>query len=127
MNNAIKGALWSGLIWPGLGQLVLKCYKRGIAIGLAVGVILTVIGVKAAQLTFAIVDKIETQGGPIDLSTISDTTAQVSAANGGPGFKLLSLLMIGLWIIAVIDAYRIGRQMDLERGRTAQPPSTGHE
>jgi hypothetical protein len=127
MSNALKGALWSGLIWPGLGQVVLKRYKRGFAIVLAVGVLLTVIMVKATQLTLAIVDKIEAQGGPIDLTTISNATAQVSAGTGGPGFNLLSLLMIALWIIAVIDAYRIGRQMDLERGRTAQPPNTGHE
>ena len=32
MNNALKGALLSGLVYPGLGQVVLKHYKRGAAL-----------------------------------------------------------------------------------------------
>ena len=29
MNNSIKGAIFSGLVFPGLGQVILKYYKRG--------------------------------------------------------------------------------------------------
>lgn len=32
MNNSLKGALLSGVVFPGLGQIILKHYKRGIAL-----------------------------------------------------------------------------------------------
>jgi len=127
MSNALKGALWSGLIWPGLGQVVLKRYKRGAAIMLMAGVSLTVILIKVAQLTLAILDKIESQDGMIDMGAISDAAAQVSAVSSNLGFHLLSWVILACWIIGIVDAYRIGRQMDLEQGRTAQPPNTGHQ
>ena len=47
MNNALKGALLSGLVFPGLGQVNLKHYKRGIALMLIVSISLLVIVVKA--------------------------------------------------------------------------------
>ena len=37
MNNALKGAFLSGLIFPGLGQVVQKHYKRGVLIMLTFG------------------------------------------------------------------------------------------
>ena len=38
MKNSLKGALLSGLVFPGLGQVVLKHYKRGFALMLTVSV-----------------------------------------------------------------------------------------
>ena len=32
MSHALKAALLSGLVFPGLGQIMLKHYKRGIAV-----------------------------------------------------------------------------------------------
>lgn len=108
-------------MWPGLGQVVLKRYKRGAAIMIAVGVILTIIVVKAAQLALAILEKIELQGGAIDMGTISNAAAKASTSTGNLSFNLLSLLIIVCWIIGIVDAYRIGRKMDLELRRPAQP------
>jgi hypothetical protein len=127
MNNALKGAMWSGLIWPGLGQVVLKRYKRGIAIVLAVGVILTVIVVKAARFALAILDKIDLQGGPIDAGTIYNAAVQASAGTGGLSFNLLSLLMVVLWVVGIVDAYRIGRQLDLKPHGAPQSPIGGRQ
>lgn len=124
MNNALKGALWSGVMWPGLGQVILKRYKRGAAIMLAVGVILTLIVAKAARLALAILEKIELQGGAIDMGTIADA-ARASTRSGSLTFNLLTLLLIACWIIGVADAYRIGRKMDLESHRPVLPPSGG--
>jgi TM2 domain-containing membrane protein YozV len=72
MNNSLKGALLSGLVFPGLGQIVLKHYKRGVVIMLMVLVSLFVVVVKAAQYALAILEKIESEGGTISLSIISN-------------------------------------------------------
>ncbi len=120
MNNSLKGALLSGLIFPGLGQVVLKHYKRGAVIMLTVLFSLSVIVVKAVQHALAILEKIESAGGAISMSTISNAATQASTTSGSLTFNLLLLLVILCWIIAVVDAYRIGKKKDIEEGSTSQ-------
>ena len=120
MNNALKGALWSGLIFPGLGQVVLKHYKRGAIIMLTVLVSLAVMVVKAVESAFAILEKIELEGGAINMSTISNAVTQASTSSGSLTFNLLLLLIIVCWIIGVVDAYRLGRKKDLEQRSPSQ-------
>ena len=114
MNNSLKGALLSGLVFPGLGQVILKHYKRGIAFMLAVLAGLSVIVVKASQQALAIVEKIQSEGGAIDMNTISKAATQASTTSESFIFNLVLLLIIVCWIIGVVDAYRIGRKKDIE-------------
>ncbi len=114
MNNSLKGAFLSGLVFPGLGQVILKHYKRGAVLMLAVSVSLLVILIKAVQQAFAILEKIQSEGGAIDMSTISNAATQASTPSESLIFKLLLLLIIFCWIISVLDAYRIGRKKDIE-------------
>ena len=66
MKNSIKGALLSGVVFPGLGQVILKQYKRGIALMLIALVNMLLIIVKAVQQAFIILNKIELEGGVIN-------------------------------------------------------------
>ena len=118
MNNSLKGAFLSGLIFPGLGQVVLKHYKRGAVIMLTVLVSLSIVVVKAVQHALAILEKIESEGGAISMSTISDAATQASTTSGGLTFNLALLLIILCWIIGIVDAYRIGKKKDIEEGST---------
>ncbi len=120
MNNALKGAFWSGLIFPGLGQVVLKHYKRGAVIMITVLVSLSIFVVKAVQQALAILEKIEPEGGIISMSTISDAATQASTISGSRTLNLALLLLILCWIIGVIDAYIIGKKKDIEEGSTTQ-------
>ena len=47
-----------------------------------------------------------TTGGPVDLGPLVDATDRL-------GLVWPLILMIGCWIVAVVDAYRLGRQKDL--------------
>jgi len=120
MNNSLKGAFLSGLIFPGLGQVVLKHYKRGAVIMLTVLVSLSVVVVKAVQQALGILEKIESEGGAISMSTISNVATQASTTSGSLTFNLVLLLVILCWIIGVVDAYRIGKKKDIEEGSTSQ-------
>ena len=126
MNNSLKGALLSGLVFPGLGQVILKHYKRGAVLILAVSASLLVILIKAVQQAFTILKEIELEGGAINLSAISKAATQASTTSESLIFKLLSLLIIFCWIIGVVDAYRIGRRKDIE-GRLASQASNGND
>ena len=118
MNNSLKGVLLSGLVFPGLGQVVLKHYKRGAALMLAFTVTLLTILIIAVQQASTILEKIDIEGGAIDIDTISNAVSQASTTSQSYTLKLLSWLLIFCWVIGVIDAYRIGRKKDIQ-GRFA--------
>lgn len=114
MNNALKGALLSGLGFPGLGQIVLKYYKRGVALMFVVFGCLLVIALEAIQKAFTIVEKI-TSGGAVDMSRITEAATQGAATSESLITKLAFFLIIVFWNIGVVDAYRIGKKKDIEQ------------
>jgi TM2 domain-containing membrane protein YozV len=116
MNNAIKGALLSGLVFPGLGQLVLRQYRRGAVIMLAVAISLSVIVVKAIRIAQDILQNVELQADMIDMTAITDAATRESLQSGSITLNLLMIFIIVCWIAATADAYRIGRKLDSDRG-----------
>ncbi len=113
MNNALKGALLSGLVFPGLGQIMLRHYKRGIALMLAVSVGLLVVIVKVTQLAFTILEKIESEGRGVDMGAALNAAHQAFTASDSLIYNLVLLWIILCWIIGVVDAYMAGRKKDL--------------
>jgi hypothetical protein len=116
MNNAIKGALLSGLVFPGLGQLVLRQYRRGAVIMLAVAISLSVIVVKAIRIAQDILQNVELQADMIDMTAITDAATRESLQSGSITLNLLMIFIVVCWIAATADAYRIGRKLDSDRG-----------
>jgi len=114
MKQAAKGALLSGTVFPGLGQIVLKHYVRGITLVLTVSVSLVVLVKIALAQALAILERIQWQGGVIDMSAISSAAARASTHSESFTFKLLLLLIVCCWLIGTVDAYRIGRKKDME-------------
>jgi beta-lactamase regulating signal transducer with metallopeptidase domain len=126
MKNSMKGALLSGLVFPGLGQIALKHYWRGFALILAVMAGLYVMIATAVQQAYAILDNIEAEGGMPDSDTISQAAAQAAAASDSPMITTVSVLILVCWIAGIVDAYRIGKQKDLEgRASGRMAPGAG--
>lgn len=115
MNNASKGIILSGLVFPGLGQVVLRHYKRGIFLMLMVVACLTAIVAKALRQALHIVDKIISEGRVMDITELSNTVTQAISPSDSLMFDFLFLLIIGCWIIGLADAYRIGKKMDVPK------------
>lgn len=120
MSNSLTAALLSGLIFPGLGQVVLKRYRRGVVLMLIVVACLTVLVAKALQQAFAILRQIELAGGVIDIDAILNAATQSSTTSDSLVFNYVSLLLIVCWVFGVVDAYRIGKKKDWEEQSTAQ-------
>jgi uncharacterized membrane protein YbjE (DUF340 family) len=120
MNHAMKAALLSGLVFPGLGQAVLKHYKRAIVLMFTVSASLLAIIVKASQSALAILDKIQLEGGAINMGTISKAAVQETTASDSLTINLLSLLILVCWIVGIIDATIAGRKKDIEKHLAAQ-------
>jgi len=100
MKQAIKGALLSGLVFPGLGHFALKHYPRGLAF-MAVALASTVYIVKMA------VDEVIRSLSALDPAAVANLPV-TTGGHAGPGLWVLCLC----WLWGVLDAYRIGDKLD---------------
>jgi hypothetical protein len=111
MNHSLKGALLSAAVFPGVGQIGLKHYKRGVALMLTVFASLCLFVVIAVERALAILDRIQLDGEEVDVAAISNAATQASQDYT---LKFFLFLIVLCWIVGVVDAYRIGRRKDLE-------------
>ena len=108
MNNSIKAALLSGLIFPGVGQLSLGYKKRGWLIIFVICVFLYLIISKAIQQASSIIEKMQASGVPLDIESISNETSRLVSFSDNSSLNILLVLLIMGWVISVFDAYFLG-------------------
>jgi len=120
MKHSLKGALLSGLVFPGLGQIVLKHYKRGTLFILMVVAGFLAIVIKGVQIALAILTQIEAEGGMIDPNTIHDAATRAVTGSDSLIITFALCLIIFCWIISVVDAYRLGKHKDKEKPPAVQ-------
>jgi TM2 domain-containing membrane protein YozV len=109
MKSAVKAALLSGFVLPGLGQIYLKRYKRGLAILIPVLLALGVIIGTVVSSAMESLKAIESKGGMADMETISNF-ARVDSVHSGMSVKVMLLFVMGCWLFSVVDAYKIGKK-----------------
>ena len=112
MKSSLRGAFLSGLVFPGLGQVTFKRYKRGAVLMLVFLGGLVAMTVQAVQHALSIVEKIELRGGAIDLGSLVNAVTQSNSTSGSLVYNLALFLITSCWIVATVDAYRIGREID---------------
>lgn len=125
MNHSLKGALLSGLVFPGLGQIVLKHYRKGAFLMFVVLSALVMFVTLAVRQALAVLNKIQAAGGTLDAETINRTANQVATTHASQLLNFLLLFLIFCWIFGIIDAYRIGQRIDtadrvIEKGRISE-------
>ena len=121
MRNSLKGALLSGLVFPGLGQFALKHTKRATVIALATVISLSIVIVIAVQHALTLLEQIESQGGAVTLIDISNAASQAASSADSLAFNLFGALVIFCWLAGIVDAYNIGKKKDLEERRRISP------
>jgi TM2 domain-containing membrane protein YozV len=111
MKASIKASLLSALVFPGVGQMHLKRYIRGMIPMVLVLTGLVVLIVQATAGALQVLEKIQLQGGTVDMNAVSNLAAG-SSTQGCPYSSLISLGIAVCWIYSVIDAYRLGKEKD---------------
>jgi hypothetical protein len=111
MQKAIMSPLCSGLVIPGLGQIINQDLKKGIII-LCVVFAMFVAGIfRLLQIIHSVF-----RSGHTDLSDSQALMARLGAENPTM-LWVLGVAFVILWIYAVVDAYMGGRKADqLEAG-----------
>jgi hypothetical protein len=123
MNNALKGALLSGVVYPGAGQIAQKHYFRGLAlIAIATASLGTAL-MSAAERAQAILARIESGRGGDDFATLlREATRAADGGTGGTmGFSVVA--MLACWVVGIADAYVCGKRID--RGTAARHRAGG--
>jgi hypothetical protein len=117
MKNSTKGMLLSGLVYPGLGQLILGRVFSGIIFALLATAGFSVLLYRIVQRTLRVIDQIL----PLLADKRLDVHALVELLNRdfAGGWRLENICLIGIaacWLVAIAHAYFAGKKMD------RQPP-----
>jgi len=108
MKRSTKAALLSGLVFPGIGHMVLKQYLRGSVLILSALLAVSSIVTAAIKRALIVVDHINS--GEIPIETRAITEAIANSAGGADSLIVnISLIILGAcWLIGIIDSYRLG-------------------
>ena len=117
MKQSIKGALLSGLVYPGSGQLILGRIFAGVTF-----VILTTIGFgvliyRIAKRVHRILDQVLPMlaKDDLDFSKIIDSMDQ-SPYSSWDVELISSVLVVICWVCAAVHAYFVGKRIDNQEG-----------
>lgn len=112
MKRSTKAALFSGLVFPGLGHLILKQYLRGSILMLSALIPLSVIVAIAVNRALAVVERIE--NGEIALETGAITELASSSVSGTDSTiaNIAFAVLFACWLFGIFDSYRLGKKQD---------------
>ena len=85
-----------------------------------IAVKLIIIIVKGEQIAVGVLNKIEAQGGAIDAQTISDVVNRAVTASDNLIIKGAFFFIVLCWIVSIIDAYSVGRKIDIKEAQESQ-------
>lgn len=107
MNTSTKAALLSGLVFPGIGHVVVKHYLRASVLVFFALVSLSVMTAGIYKRASTIVDGINNGDIPLDAVAIAE---MVSNPSGGTSSSLdIAAVVFGAcWLIGIIDSWRVG-------------------
>jgi hypothetical protein len=117
MKTSYKAVLYSALIFPGSGHFLLRRYLPGCLFagtGFACLVVLVARAVDAAQ---KVSDQILMGEIPLDIARIQEAVVTQAAAAESQTTAVATWLLVACWVIAAIDAWRLGRRAERDAGR----------
>lgn len=112
MKKSIKAALFSGLIFPGVGQFSLKRYARGLIFFVPAISSLAYMLDNSMRKAFAIMDQIERGEVPLDPDAIANLISATASSSESLMLASAQWIIIACWMISIIDAYRLGKLAD---------------
>lgn len=119
MKVSYKAALLSALVFPGVGHLYLKRRRRGLVI---LFFVITGLGYLIWSATAAVLDRLDdvmgrAPDGATNLKALSDIVGSKMSTTD-PYLDAVFYVTVCFWIFAVIDAYRIGKQREIQDKET---------
>jgi hypothetical protein len=121
MKLAHKALLYSALIYPGGGHFLLKRYAMGAFYATIATACLWALLARAMEIAQGISERILSGEIPLDIVQIRSEISLGALADGSPMVSVATWLLVGCWIVAGVDAFRLGRQRDRAAAETTAP------
>jgi hypothetical protein len=119
MRASTRGMFLSGLVYPGLGQMLSGHVASGVAFALGTTAGLIVLLYCLMQRVFKAMDQILPllADNALDMQTLQELLGRSSS--DGWGLESICLIgVVGCWLAAVAHAYFVGRKIDLQSRST---------
>jgi hypothetical protein len=127
MKESVKGVLLSGLVYPGLGQLIIGQITSGVLFVLLTTAGFCVFIYRIIQRAAGVIGQILPLfvNNELDLNSLKEMLGRESA--GAWGAETISLIGIAAcWMAAIVHAYFAGKKIDSQFGPSQKinPKST---
>jgi hypothetical protein len=112
MSNTLKGILFSALIFPGAGQIILARYRRGamfFGVAFTSGVLSLAAVVRQAVV---MLQEVVDHGGVVNFSKVMSILTEASTYTSSILMTGSFLILFCCWVFSVVDAWRIGKELD---------------
>ena len=111
MSNALKALLLSALICPGAGHLYLKSYPKAITFLM---VVIGSLGIMVRQALISaqrIIENLQVQDGVLDIHHMISLVENNIQHSDNQLVMAASYCLVISWLVAAIDAYRLGNNI----------------
>ncbi|MGD9080726.1 MAG: hypothetical protein PVG96_15375 [Desulfobacterales bacterium] len=115
MKASTRGMLLSGLVYPGLGQIILGRMTSGIILALLATVTFGVVTYRVVERVYRLTDQILPllADNALDVATLKELLSRDVA--GGWGVEKICLIgLVSCWLVAIGHAYFVGKKIDLQ-------------
>jgi len=111
MKLSTKAALYSGLLFPGSGYFIVKKKKQGFLFLIIALASLTILITEAIHKAQVIAQDIVSGALVMNIETLQEQI-QITPGVFSPGIiSAVTYFVVGLWLVSIIDCYRIGQKL----------------
>lgn len=111
MKRSSKAALWSALVFPGLGHLFVRRYATGLVLLCLSGWSLYSVTTTVVDSAVALTGDIQAGGMAIESGAIGEVVVQ-RAQQAEQSAHIPMMVLTLCWVIGIADAYRVGRAQE---------------
>ncbi|MBA6265196.1 MAG: hypothetical protein ACI9N3_000533 [Colwellia sp.] len=112
MKNATKAVLLSALVYPGVGQLIFKAYRRAIALILIFSITAYLYIEEVVSKYQPLIEKVKSGEIGLNSQALADEIAKHPIILDQLWVSTLTYILVICWGLGVIDAYRLGIKKD---------------
>ena len=112
MRKSTKAALLSGLVFPGIGHLVLKRYLLGAILIVVSFVAIWVLVTGTVNRAMDVVDRIESGEVAMDSASIEEAVSSSANHAGFTAEDASGYVLLIAWLVGIVDCVRLGRRAE---------------
>ena len=110
MTKPLKVLLLSGLVFPGIGHLVLKYYLRGSVLIILTLLAFSAIVTVAVGRALSVVDSINSGAIPFESGAITELVYSSISSTDNLLVNTSLFVVMACWVVGISDAYRLANK-----------------